>query len=452
MNHKCCFAGIFTSTFTAPNPMSHLGLICPELSGHLNPMTTLGRELQRRGHEITLIGRPDARGKAEKTGLPFAAIGEEDFPEGSMQKTSQELGGLNGIRAVQFTAELLRQSAATILREAPEVVSLRKIDALVVDQVSQAGGTVAERLGLPWIAVCNALALNPDPHLPPCVLPWTYGDGAIARLRNAFGDALLRWLARPVVEEINTHRAAHHLAPIDGGFSGGSPLVQIAQQPAFFEFPRRKRIENLHYTGPWHHSASHEEIPFPWEKLDGRPLIYASMGTLQNRQGFIFETIAAACEKLEAQLVISLGSRDQDAAAMAETFAGTPIVVSIAPQLSLLQKATLAITHAGLNTALESLSQGVPMVAIPITNDQPGVASRLAWLGAAEVVQPTKLTVARLRAALEKVLREPSYREAAQRARAEIQRANGLHRAADIIEETFAKNGVDAASPKPVLT
>ena len=68
--------------------MSHLGLICPELSGHLNPMTTLGRELQRRGHRITLIARPDARRKTQNAGLDFAVIGVQDFPEGAMQATS----------------------------------------------------------------------------------------------------------------------------------------------------------------------------------------------------------------------------------------------------------------------------------------------------------------------------------------------------------------------------
>jgi len=224
---------------------------------------------------------------------------------------------------------------------------------------------------------------------------------------------------------------------LESTFSVGSSVAQVAQQPAFFEFPRRVPLRDLHYTGPWHHEGSHEEIPFPWEKLDGRPLIYASMGTLQNRQQFIFETIAAACAGLDAQLVISLGSRDQDAAGMAKSFAGNPIVVPIAPQLALLQRATLAITHAGLNTALESLSYGVPMVAIPITNDQPGVAARLAWLGAAEVVQPSKLTAPRLRAAVERVLREPCYGETAQRYRDEIRNADGLRRAGDLVERAF---------------
>ena len=56
---------------------------------------------------------------------------------------------------------------------------------------------------------------------------------------------------------------------------------------------------------------------------------------------------------------------------------GNPLVVGYAPQLELLSRATLTITHAGLNTALESLSAGVPMVAIPVGNDQPGVSARL---------------------------------------------------------------------------
>lgn len=55
---------------------------------------------------------------------------------------------------------------------------------------------------------------------------------------------------------------------------------------------------------------------------------------------------------------------------------GNPIVVNYAPQLELLKIADLTITHAGVNTTLESLSNGVPLVAIPITNDQPGVAAR----------------------------------------------------------------------------
>jgi MGT family glycosyltransferase len=171
-------------------------------------------------------------------------------------------------------------------------------------------------------------------------------------------------------------------------------------------------------------------VAFPWEKLDGRPLIYASMGTLQNRLAQVFGTIAEACAGLDAQLVLSFGNREQVPTA---AFAGAPLVVPFAPQIELLKRATLTITHAGLNTALESISQGVPMVAIPITNDQPGVASGLEWLGVAEAVAPSRLSVQRLEAAVQRVLREPGYRARARRYQEEIARLDGLALAADLL-------------------
>lgn len=417
--------------------MSHIGLICPELSGHLNPMTTLGRELLRRGHRVTQIARLDGRRKAESAGLGFAALAENEYPPGSMPAEVAELGKLTGLAAIQFTAAMVKRGTTAVLRDAPGIIEREKIDALVVDQVSPAGAMVADRLNVPHVLVCNALAMNPDPDLPPAVLPWAYLPSILGRVRNAAGDALLRWLARPVMDVINADRVRHGLSRLDTPFQAGSALAEIAQQPAFFDFPRRRLPETFHYTGPWHNPESGEEIEFPWEKLDGRPLIYASMGTLQNRVESIFRTIAEACAGLDAQLVISLGSRNQDAGALASTFPGDPIVVPFAPQLKLLDRAVLSITHAGLNTALESLAHGVPMVAIPITNDQPGVASRLAWLKLAEVVLPQALSVPRLRAAVERVMREPRYREEARKRREQIRAMNGVGAAADLVETAF---------------
>jgi zeaxanthin glucosyltransferase len=54
------------------------------------------------------------------------------------------------------------------------------------------------------------------------------------------------------------------------------------------------------------------------------------------------------------------------------------IIVNQTPQLEVLKRTSVCVTHAGLNTVLESLAQGVPQVAIPITFDQPGVATRIA--------------------------------------------------------------------------
>jgi MGT family glycosyltransferase len=429
--------------------MAHLGLICPELSGHLNPMTTLGRKLQYRGHRITLVARPDGRAKAQQAGLGFVAIGESDFPEGATGEATAQLGRLSGLKAVRFTVELLRRGVATLLREAPDAIRTAKIDALLVDQVVPAGNTVAEVLGLPLVTVCNALAMNVEPALPPAVMPWRFKRGFCARVRNRAGNALLRWLAKPIIVEINAYRARHGLRLLEPGSLGeGRALAQIAQQPAFFDYPREAIPECFHYTGPWHGPlGSSGPAAFPWEKLDGRPLIYASMGTLQNRLGQVFGAIAEACAGLDAQLVLSLGNPDQVPTA---AFAGAPLVVPFAPQVELLKRATLTITHAGLNTALESLSQGVPMVAIPITNDQPGVASRLEWLGVAETVVPRRLSVQRLGAAVQRVLREPGYRARARRYQEEIARLDGLALAADLVEQAIS-TGRPVLRNRPVV-
>ncbi len=60
--------------------MTHFGIICPAATGHLNPMTTLGYELQRRGHRVTVVGILDAEKKVNLAGLEFRAIALSESP------------------------------------------------------------------------------------------------------------------------------------------------------------------------------------------------------------------------------------------------------------------------------------------------------------------------------------------------------------------------------------
>ena len=250
-------------------------------------------------------------------------------------------------------------------------------------------------------------------------------------------------MTQPIQKIIADYRQDCKLPPHSSYNDSYSQLAQISQQPAELEFPRQNLPEWFHFTGLYHNPSSRESAPFPFEKLTGQPLIYASMGTLQNRLVGVFHTIAESCVGLDAQLVISLGgSAEPDSL---PNLPGSPLVVKYAPQLELLQKATLTITHAGLNTTLESLSNGVPMVAIPITNDQPGVAARIAWSGAGEVISLNHLSVPRLKNAIARVLKEESYKQNAMRLQEAIRRAGGVSRAGDIIEQAILTG-------KPVLT
>lgn len=414
--------------------MKHLGLMCPEISGHLNPMTTLGRELQRRGYRVSLIGCLDGERKAKAAGLELVPIAIETRPLGQTAKEVARLGELSGQKALAYTIALFYETNETILREAPQVVRDAGVEALLLDQTFYAGVTVAEALKLPSVTVCNALPLNPDPAIPPVVAPLFYSPGLLGRTRNKMANAFLDRLIAPVRTMIDGYRAEWNLPLMT---DPNSSLAQIAQLPAAFDLPRDALPAHFHHTGPFHDPASGDAVDFPYERLNGKPLIYASMGTLQNRLQHVFRAIAAACAGLDAQLVISLGNRDQTIPA---DFPGDPIVVAFAPQLELLKRAALVITHAGLNTALESLAQGVPMVAIPITNDQPGVAARIAYCGVGEVVTLARLNEKRLRAAIQKVLTQESYRVKVVAIQREIALTSGVQRAADIAEQALTTN------------
>jgi MGT family glycosyltransferase len=116
---------------------------------------------------------------------------------------------------------------------------------------------------------------------------------------------------------------------------------------------------------------------------------------------------------------------------------GNPVVMRFVPQLEILKRASAVITHAGMNTVLESLSEGLPLVCIPLANDQPGVAARVAARGAGVVVPLRKLNAERLRTAVRAVLDDGKYRRAAGAVQDAIQAVDGLEMAADLIEDAL---------------
>jgi len=422
--------------------MTHFGIICPAATGHLNPMIPLGSELLRRGHRVTVLGFLDAKAKTLASGLEFQPLAEDEFPAGSMAEGFAQLGKLSGLTAFRYTIKLITQVSDILLSQAPAIIKKAGVEALLVDQVSPEGGTIADFLNIPFVTVCSALMVNRDPNIPPFCTSWQYNPTLANRLRNQVSYQFLNLAVKPILAGISEYRRKWKLPLHSHPDDYYSKLAQISQQPAELEFPRQNLPPHFHFTGPYHNRKTRKPVPFPFEKLTGKPLIYASMGTVQNRLLDVFQTIASACEGLDAQLVISLGG-----GATPESFPqlpGNPIVVGYAPQLELLQKATLTITHAGMNTTLESLSNGVPMVAIPVANDQPGVAARIAYTGVGEVVSLKELSIPKLRSAIEKVLTQESYKQRAIEMQEAIVRSGGVKKAADIIEQVILTG-------KPVL-
>jgi zeaxanthin glucosyltransferase len=416
--------------------VAHFGFMTLNVMGHLCPMSTLAAELKGRGHRVTFFAFADAESFLTEPGMACVVFGREGFALGYTKHLTDELSRLKGRRGLQYTIERLCDEVNAQLAELPAAVQAAGVDAMVIDQFSLGGSTVAEHLGLPYVHVANALMANMEDGVPPISFGWGNGNSVLARTRNRLGHALMRKFFQPVRTKINAQRQAWSL-PLYGEFMnerfGTRP--QICQEPAGFEFPRRELPASFHFVGPLHGRESRVATAFPWERLDGRPVIYASMGTLQNGLEWVFRAIAEGCSGMGAQVVISLGG-NLDLAQFAD-LPGDPLVVKFAPQVEVLKRASLCITHAGLNTALESLANGVPMVAIPITNDQPGVGARIAWTGTGRVVPLDKLKAGALRAAVSEVMGTPSYRESARRLQGEIARLNSLERASEIVESVL---------------
>jgi MGT family glycosyltransferase len=127
------------------------------------------------------------------------------------------------------------------------------------------------------------------------------------------------------------------------------------------------------------------------------------------------------------------------------------LCVHHAPQLDVLPRASLTLTHGGLNTVVETLAAGVPVLAMPINNDQPGIAARVRAAGAGNALSVRRVTARRLRQEIETVLGDVRYREAAAQFRQSLQRSPGLDVAADIVESVLARQSSREA-PTSVLT
>jgi MGT family glycosyltransferase len=254
-------------------------------------------------------------------------------------------------------------------------------------------------------------------------------------LRNRCGNALVDFLTRDLWQVIVEQRRDWNLPPYQKREDAYSPLAQLCQLPEAFDFPREQLPDHFHYIGRFQDPSGTEPIcfdntDFPFGRLNGKPLIYASLGTLQNQRPEIFECIAKSCLPLDVQLVISLGNPK---APLIE-LPGNPIIVPFAPHQKLIERSKVVVTHAGMNTVLTALGCGVPLVAIPITNEQPGIASRLARTKAGKMLKLSGLSEISLRTAILEVLSESSYRNNAQRMQKIIQESGGVGQVADILE------------------
>jgi len=415
-----------------------IGFISMPLSGHLNPMVALARSLQARGHEVVFFGLPDAERMVRFAGLRFVAFGEQEYPVGATPKAYAHLARLKGEAVARYSFyEMHPRRCKTTLNQLPARLETEEVDGLVIDTVHFFAELAAIRLSIPYVHIWNILHIDTSGQTPPCFFGWPYDSSAAAIARNLEAVNKYRANLAPVTAVAKSWAQSQGLQ-IDWSQPDAtlSNRAVITQTPREFDFPNPSLPNHFYYAGPFKDERGREPIPFPWDRLTGLPLIYASLGTLVNGDEAIFNTIIEAVAGIErVQLVLSTGNNvDIDAL---RTLPANTIVAPSLPQVELLARASICITHAGINTVLEALSAGVPLVAIPIGFDQPGIAARITYRQVGESLPAPTLTSGKLSAAIHNVMNNSIFRENAQDLQEVIAKTNGLKLAADLIETSL---------------
>ena len=412
--------------------LAHLVFVAPPYLGHMNPMAALARELGRRGHRATYAGIADSEPLARRAGaFDFVAIGRTTHPTGTLPGLLRRIARADGVLGLRGVIRDVAAMTSALLDDLPPVLREMGADAIVCDGTEAAGGLVAEHLGLPVITVANALPLNREPGVPPEFVGWAYDASPKALERNQAGhrvaDLLMGRQARVIAGA-----AERWGLPARRTIAGClSPLAQMSQLVSGLDFPRADLPEHFHYVGPLRDAAAAGSPALVLPPDDGRPLAYASLGTLFGGRFRTFRRIASAAKTLDLRLVLSHGGLLTETQAARLDGAD---VHAFVPQDVVFAKAEAAILNGGLNSVMDALARGVPIVALPMAFEQDAIASRLVRSGAGLAVGRWSRSAKRIAAALDRVLTEPAFRDAAGRLSTDIATAGGTVAAADIVE------------------
>ncbi len=409
-----------------------VGIVSEPVPGHLGPALTIGRALRAQGHEVVVFAIADVVAQVEASGLTPAVIGADRFPPGALAR--RWLAHTRGARALVDSVRTHVDETEVLCRDVPPLARDHGVDVLLVDQLQVCGRYLAEAIGVPFATICAGPGLLrlPDGSFPPPIADRVPSTAWGSRALNRAGFAGMGLVGAPRLRVVNRYARADGLPVRWRVEDTASPDLQISSLVRELNFGVDPPPGSpLRYLGPLVDDAR-PPVDFPWAALDGRPLVYASLGTVQSGAGDVHEMMASGCADLDVQLVVTLGGAHDGPL---PRLPGDPIVVARAPQLDLLRRAALCITHCGMNTTMECAGLGVPMVGLPIIYDQPAVAARIRHAGLGRTIPLRRLTVPSLRTAVSSVLADDAVRARAAGVAASGRAAGAPARAATLVEE-----------------
>lgn len=407
----------------------------PALYGHLHPSLAIAQEMAARGHVIGYCTGSTAQAITQKYGASAF------YPRDVYQKAFDVVGVAPDIvtnwyvAAREFTVDVMIESFRELIRAFEDF----KPDAVYIDTTDFLAVAVAERFKIPYAHGSATAIFYFEKDIPPIGTGWDLNKIWLNRIRLI---PYLCLVAPFMLKAYLNQKKA--LKAIDPGWttmniSGVSPYLFMLFSTDKLEYPRQTFIPSIFYVGPSILEPDESQLPeFPWMKLDPkRPLVYIATGTLfpdvyQRFYRYAIKALAEDTFPLPIQVVMAIG-RDR----RIEDFEPLPpnfIVVNYAPQVKLIQRASIVVTHGGVNSVNETLSYGKPMLVAYLGRDLIEMAQRIAFNGAGIRLNAKRVTPGKIRKAILEILRDPRYTRAAEGIQHSFNRAQGARTAAGLIE------------------
>ncbi len=378
-------------------------------SGHINPLLPVLSALSERGADVictTPTAFADRVSGAGATPIPF--------PEGLAERAEQPASGLPEI------CRLLVKATEDAYPWALELIDDLKPDVVLVDSIVPWGRMAAAKRGVPAVTSCSTFIVH---------------TGLDSTLRAKLGLARELLIGTPhLLAWARTRSRIRRRFGVDPG----DPVTMLGGRADHtFAYVSRELQpggdtigDDVTFVGSAVRPASPEH-PDLAEIPDG-PLVYISLGTrLNDRPDFLRSCLQAFADH-PGPVLLSIGMRT-DPAELGE-LPPNAIVRRSVPQLAVLARTQLFVTHGGMNSACESLVHGVPMVVYPQTADQPRVAARIEELGAGVVLHGRQPSVETIREAARRA-RSPRMAERAASLGAGLVEGGGTIRAAELVLE-----------------
>lgn len=403
--------------------MSRVAFFSVDMHGHVNPTLGLVRKLVEKGEEVLYYSGEAFRERIEAAGASFAAY-KEPLGFGTHD------GG--GIETFLVTADFILGRSLTVTEAVLEDLRAWGTDYIVHDAFCHWGKEAARRLGVPAVSLfANFAFIDEMADLDPAFFMENVlraGDDPLY-VKNKGQTDVYRKLTAKLSKILYLKYGVRTDSVINDIFCGKEKLNVVPTSREFQLYA--EAFDDSYLFAGYEIGPRMEKSEFPFERLDGRPLVYIALGTIFNDAPEFYAACLRAFAEGEAQLVLSVGG-----SIAPERLGPVPdgaIVLPHVPQVEVLKRATAFVTHGGANSVHESLCLEVPTVVVPRSFDQFMGAIAVERAGAGIYLREPEPSAEELAAAVRAVRTDPSYREACGRIRRTLEAAGGHERAAEAI-------------------